>query len=425
MISVAHEEVGQVEITCVTDKNSEHIRACAILPFDGTPFRGSNIEETPHLFEHSACNDADLPHLEYMELNGSLGGDNNATTTFEQAARVSFNITQPDNATDLVIRYLRNVLNPSLRPEDCEAQRQIVANELNLRISDSARRRDFQRQYDLGLTFKTDEIGLRSLGNISLEDIQNFQRTVTNARNLRIVLSGNTSIVKKILTELSPMVADLPDDGKKFYTDRRIKILPDYHQPADDMPPGITNYMYRQLTMDAIAGDFKRVDFSVIVAAFLDALNNGSNGIVMQSRHRGLSYGMPGSLNFDKEKIALLIGDTTRIENVRPEIDLLQERLKALRSYSETEYNIFARKQVGRMKINPEDMLSTAGDIESVIGDRSVAPDDIFTRRDYRRAIEGGVSTQLACATVQHLAESLLDFDNVGHTSYGENPFES
>ena len=134
-------------------------------------------------------------------------------------------------------------------------------------------------------------------------------------------------------------------------------------------------------------------------------------------------YGLSGDFCFDTEKVGVIIADTVDAANIAPGLDLFQERLQKLTEYDSSQFDAFRIKTVGKLKIHSDDIMNSIKGVESVTGDRTVEPNDLFTRSDYRHSLERTVSAAAAGTAVQQLAAALLESENTSCTAYGENPF--
>lgn len=421
MLTISSGEISGVALTTVTDPELDFIRACVAMPFEGKPYRDNDLHEVPHLFEHLACYDSTLPIEDYTALVQSKGGHINGHTTPNTHGLVSFETVQPKQELSLVLRWLQNTVAPNIAQAHIETQRVVVTNEIARHANNADEARESQRSYDLGLTYRTDAMALRTIPNIDEDHLISFQNMAYSVPNLRLIFSGNNHVVAQLKHAAASIVSGLPSIGRRYFTDSSIKLIGNYHLDVPDMQEGVTSYWYRLVSESPFRREHGAVFRRVITQAFGDAINNGSEGVHTLSRQRGLSYGMSCGVLSDETQIGLSFRDTVDVKHVQAQISLVAERLQVLSNYDKEDFQTFREKTLGNLSIYPSSPHQVIQAIEDNAGDKDPS-NKPYTQDDYKRALTD-IEPSVATKYVHQISDLLLNSNLITHSTFGENFF--
>ncbi len=165
--------------------------------------KDKSIYETAHLMEHMAfgANSKYDSEIEYSAEFSKNGAHNNAFTSDDAMVYVG---ACPDFEWDRILKLQQlAICSPKFKPEKLETEKGNVRNELNGMLSDHTNLLWYKMQQVLGEDILSIEERLKTIDNITVDDIKDHHKQTHTLNNMSFIIAGKITNrerkIKKIL----------------------------------------------------------------------------------------------------------------------------------------------------------------------------------------------------------------------------------
>lgn len=340
-----------------------HIPNASVMTFD-VNFRAGEylvepgMWEVPHLMEHAMLGANELiPKARNfqaeLEKNGAY---NNATTGVYD---VSYEAECADFEWDRVFGLLLVAITKPLFLEDeFRAEFGNVQEEMVARSNNHFRRLSLEMRSNLGLIAKTDTERLELMDNVSVEDIRAHYMRTHFTQNMRFVIAGNLSAIRRnAITRLLENI-ELQQTGKRFE-------LPHERPHRLDNPVYVPNdtvenlYFYIDTFTKRRLHDPETDALNLVNTMLTETLYSK---ILGTARENGLVYGMNSGLSQTRDASNWWFGAQVSDKNAPPLLHIIVEELSKVLAGDIAPEDIKTTKQyaLGRFQRSAQTVGGTA-----------------------------------------------------------------
>ncbi len=305
-----------------------HIPNASVMTFDINFRAGEYLVEpakweVPHLMEHVLLGANELiPRARdfqaELEKNGAYS--NASTGVYD----ITYDAECADFEWDRVLGLLLlAITKPLLLDEEFEAEFGNVQEEMAARSNNHFRRLSLEMRKQLGLIAKTDAERLELMANVSVKDVREHYARTHYAPNMRFVVAGNLSGVRR--TSIIGLLenVDLPDTGIRFalpHERPRRLIEPVY--VSNDTVENI--YFYIDTFTRRRLEDHETDALNLVNTMLTETLYSK---ILGTARERGLVYGMNSGLSQTRDASNWWFGAQVSDKNAPALLQIIIEEL--------------------------------------------------------------------------------------------------
>ena len=314
--------------------------------------------EVPHLMEHVLLGANELiPRARdfqaELEKNGAYS---NATTGVYD---INYEAECADFEWDRVLGLLLiAITRPLFLEEEFRAEFGNVQEEMAARANNHFRRLSLEMRGALGLIAKTDAERLELMANVSVDDVREHYKRTHFAPNMRFVIAGNLSSVRrKSITALLENI-DLPAKGKRFALphERPRRLKQPVYVPNDTVE---NLYFYIDTFMKRRLEDTETDALNLVNTMLTETLYSK---ILGTARERGLVYGMSSGLSQTRDSSNWWFGAQVSDKNAQALLKIVVDELTKVRAGGFSQREIQATKQyaLGRFQRSAQTVGGTA-----------------------------------------------------------------
>jgi predicted Zn-dependent peptidase len=314
--------------------------------------------EVPHLMEHVLLGANELiPRARdfqaELEKNGAYS---NATTGVYD---INYEAECADFEWDRVLGLLLiAITKPLFLEEEFRAEFGNVQEEMAARGNNHFRRLSLEMRGALGLIAKTDAERLELMANVSVDDVREHYKRTHYAPNMRFVIAGNLSSVRRrSITALLENI-DLPPKGKRFALphERPHRLKQPVYVPNDTVE---NLYFYIDTFMKRRLEDTETDALNLVNTMLTETLYSK---ILGTARERGLVYGMSSGLSQTRDSSNWWFGAQVSDKNAQALLKIVVDELTKVRAGGFSQGEIQATKQyaLGRFQRSAQTVGGTA-----------------------------------------------------------------
>ncbi len=305
-----------------------HIPSASVMTFDFNFRAGEYLVEPdkweiPHLMEHVLLGANELipkarDFQSELEKNGAYS---NATTGV-------YDITYEAECADFEWQRVLGLLliaitKPLFLDEEFESEFGNVKEEMAARSNNHFRRLSLEMRQSLGLYAKSDIERLELMENVNVEDVREHYKLTHNAPNLRFVIAGNfTPVRRRNLISILETI-ELPSEGSRFE-------LPSELPKKLERPVYIENdtvenlYFYIDTFMNRRMTESETDSLSLVNTMMTETLYSK---ILGSAREKGLVYGMNSGISYTRDASNWWFGSQVSDKNITPLLKITVDEL--------------------------------------------------------------------------------------------------
>jgi predicted Zn-dependent peptidase len=314
--------------------------------------------EVPHLMEHVLLGANELiPRARdfqaELEKNGAYS---NATTGVYD---ITYEAECADFEWDRVLGLMLGAITkPLFLEEEFRAEFGNVQEEMVARSNNHFRRLSLEMRKALGLIAKTDTERLELMANVTVDDVREHYKRTHHVSNLRFVIAGNISSLRRPnLTALLENI-ELPAEGERFAlpTEQPRRLTEPVYVPNDTVE---NLYFYIDTFKQQRLSDPETDALNLVNTMLTETLYSK---ILGTARERGLVYGMNSGLSQTKDASNWWFGAQVSDKNASPLLQITVEELQKVMSGKIDKSEIDATKQynLGRFQRSGQTVGGTA-----------------------------------------------------------------
>lgn len=314
--------------------------------------------EVPHLMEHVLLGANELiPRARdfqaELEKNGAYS---NATTGVYD---ITYEAECADFEWDRVLGLmLVAITKPLFLEEEFRAEFGNVQEEMVARSNNHFRRLSLEMRKELGLIAKTDTERLELMANVTVDDVREHYKRTHHVSNLRFVIAGNISSLRRpSLTALLENI-ELPTEGERFAlpTEQPRRLTEPVYVPNDTIE---NLYFYIDTFKQQRLSDPETDALNLVNTMLTETLYSK---ILGTARERGLVYGMNSGLSQTKDASNWWFGAQVSDKNAPALLQITIEELQKVMSGKIDKAEIDATKQynLGRFQRSGQTVGGTA-----------------------------------------------------------------
>jgi predicted Zn-dependent peptidase len=340
-----------------------HIPNASVMTFDFNFRAGEYLVEpdkweVPHLMEHVLLGANELiPRARdfqaELEKNGAYS---NATTGVYD---INYDTECADFEWDRVLGLLLvAITKPLFLEEEFRAEFGNVQEEMVARSNNHFRRLSLEMRKTLGLIAKTDTERLELMANVTVDDAREHYQRTHHAANMRFVIAGNLSAVRRAAIANLFEAIDLPKEGERFALppERPRRLRRPVYVPNDTVE---NLYFYIDTFKRRRLQDSETDALNLVNTMLTETLYSK---ILGTARERGLVYGMSSGLSQTKDASNWWFGAQVSDKNAPPLLDIAVEELHKVMAGKIDKSEIDATKQynLGRFQRSGQTVGGTA-----------------------------------------------------------------
>lgn len=378
--------VYQVQLSNGAEGLFIHIPDASVMTFDINFRAGDYLVqkekwETPHLMEHVLLGANELiPKARAFQAEFEKNG------AYSNASTGSYEITYEAECADfewdrIIDLLLTAITKPLFLEEEFQAEFGNVREELTARSNNHFRHLSLALREAYGFKVLTDQERLKLMDNVSVEDIRTHYQDTHTTKNLRFVIAGKlTAVRRKLVTRLLENI-ELPTGESRIELphERPItlqKPLYIHNDTVENVYFYVDTFMHRRMQepeLDAI---------SLINMMLTETLYSR---ILGTARERGLVYGMSSGFGQTKDSSNWWFGTQVMPKNAEALFDIIQTELQAVFAGKVNAKDVESAKQyaLGRYQRSGQTVGGTANGyagryfFDGVIEDYYKVPDRI------------------------------------------------
>lgn len=282
--------------------------------------------ETPHIMEHVLLGANELiPKARLFQAEFEKNGAycNASTSSYDITYEAECADFEWDRIADLL---LIAITKPLFLQSEFEAEFGNVREELTARSNNHFRHLSLALRESFGFTVMTDQVRLREMDNVTLEDINSHYHATHTSSNMRFVIAGKLTKTRiKLLTALLEAIElprgegrlDLPDESPKSL-DLPLNI---HFDSVDNIYFYIDTFMRRRMSDDESDA------LSLINTMLTETLYSR---ILGTAREHGLVYGMSSGFGQSKISSNWWFGAQVMPKNSNALFDIIGKELRAV-----------------------------------------------------------------------------------------------
>lgn len=280
--------------------------------------------EAPHLMEHILLGANEfIPRARDFQAEFEKNGAyNNASTG---AYEISYEAECADFEWDRILDLLLvAVTKPLFLEEEFAAEFGNVREELSARSNNHFRHLSLALREEYGFKAKTDQVRLKLMDNVTLEDVkQHYQRTHTTS-NMRFIIAGNLTPKRKEKIETVFAEVDLPKGTGRFDLPKeKPKLLRDPLYVENESVENV--YFYIDTFMARRMEESEKDALSLINTMLTETLYSK---ILGTARERGLVYSMSSGHGQTRDVSNWWFGAQVSIKNAPALFEIIQSELQ-------------------------------------------------------------------------------------------------
>lgn len=390
-----------------------HIPGASVMTFDFNFRAGEYLVdrdkwETPHLMEHILLGANELypkarDFQAELEKNGAYA--NASTGSYD----INYEAECADFEWDRVFGLLLvAITQPLFLPAEFEAEFGNVREELTARSNNHFRHLSLSLREEYGFKIMTDHERLLKMDNVMLEDIQAHYKDTHTSDNLRFVIGGNlTTIRRKTIKELLSNLNLPKQKGRRPLPDEKLKSLKKPLYIHNDTVENL--YFYTDTFMSRRMLDSEVDALSLANIILTETMHSKIFGT---ARERGLVYGMSSNYGQAAASSNWWFGAQVMPKNVQPLLDIMIKEIKALNQGLLLDVDFEAAKQyaLGRYQRSAQ----TVGGTTSGYAGRFFFDEMIEDYYKVPQRIEAVTKQQLIDITNEMFCENLGGFGVLG-----------
>jgi predicted Zn-dependent peptidase len=317
-----------------------------------------NKWEVPHLMEHIVLGANDLipkarDFQAELEKNGAYS--NASTGVYD----ITYEIECADFEWDRVLGLLMIAIShPLFLEEEFNAEFGNVQEEMASRANQHFRRLSLEMRQAFGLLVKTDTERLELINNVTLEDITEHHARTHNATNMRFVVAGNITPVRRATLEELFNSIELPHEGRRFAlpAERPKRLLKPVYIANDTVE---NLYFYIDTFMNRRMTDRETDAINLVNTMLTETLYSK---ILGTAREKGLVYGMNSGINQTRDVTNWWFGAQVSDKNAPALFDVIVEEITKLLKGDISEEDLITTKQyaLGRFQRSAQTVGGTA-----------------------------------------------------------------
>jgi predicted Zn-dependent peptidase len=315
--------------------------------------------EAPHLMEHVLLGANELlPKARLFQAEFEKNG------AYSNASTGSYDITYEAECADFEWDRIVDLLTiaitkPLFLEEEFQAEFGNVREELNARSNNHFRHLSLALREAYGFKVLTDQIRLKLMDNVTLEDIRRHYYNTHTTRNLRFVIGGNLPAERrKILSTLFENL-ELPEGEARLELPNEVPIT--LKKPLYIHNDSVKNvYFYMDTFMKRRMLEPEMDALSLINMMLTETLYSR---ILGTARERGLVYGMSSGYGQTKQSSNWWFGAQVMPKNAAALFNIVEHELQAVFDSNVLDKDVVSAKQyaLGRYQRSGQTVGGTVG----------------------------------------------------------------